>query len=66
MSKLREKMIRAMELVNLSKHTQKAYLATLPGPFVNVFLHRSTGNHRIYRKMLKRLVSVLTNVSETE
>ncbi len=37
MSKLREKMIRAMELVNLSKHTQKAYLATLPGPFVNVF-----------------------------
>jgi hypothetical protein len=47
MSKLREKMIRAMELINLSKHTQKTYLATLPGPFVNVFLHRSTGNRGI-------------------
>jgi hypothetical protein len=41
-------------------------LATLPEPFANVFLHRSTGNHRIYRKMLNRLVSVLTHVSETE
>ena len=31
MSKLREKMIRAMELKNLSKHSQKAYLAAVTG-----------------------------------
>jgi site-specific recombinase XerD len=31
MSKLREKMIRAMELKNLSTHTQKAYLAAVSG-----------------------------------
>jgi site-specific recombinase XerD len=31
MSKLREKMIRAMELKNLSKHTQKAYLLAVTG-----------------------------------
>jgi site-specific recombinase XerD len=31
MSKLREKMIRAMELKNLSKHTQRAYLSAVTG-----------------------------------
>ena len=31
MTKLREKMIRAMELKNLSHHTQKAYLAAVTG-----------------------------------
>ena len=31
MHKLLEKMIRAIELINLSKGIQKAFLATLPG-----------------------------------
>jgi len=31
MTELRQKMIRAMELKNLSKHTQRAYLAAVTG-----------------------------------
>jgi len=31
MSELRQKMIRAMELKNLSPHTQRAYLAAVTG-----------------------------------
>ena len=47
MSKLRAKMIRAMELKNLSNHTQKAYLAAV------------TGIARHYRKSPQKITKVM-------
>jgi hypothetical protein len=58
MSKLREKMIRAMELKNLSKHTQKAYLAAVTG----LAKHYHKSPQKITKHMIEDYLLYLKNV----
>ena len=57
MSKLREKMIRAMELKNLSKHTQKAYLAAVTG----LAKHYHKSPEKITKHMIEDYLLYLKN-----
>jgi integrase/recombinase XerD len=57
MSKLREKMIRAMELKNLSKHSQKAYLAAVTG----LAKHYHKSPQKISKPMIEDYLLYLKN-----
>ena len=57
MSKLREKMIRAMELKNLSNHTQKAYLAAVTG----LARHYRKSPEKITKQMIEDYLLYLKN-----
>ena len=57
MSKLREKMIRAMELKNLSKHSQKAYLAAVTG----LAKHYHKSPQKITKHMIEDYLLYLKN-----
>jgi site-specific recombinase XerD len=57
MSKLREKMIRAMELKNLSTHTQKAYLAAVTG----LAKHYHKSPEKITKHMIEDYLLYLKN-----
>jgi site-specific recombinase XerD len=57
MSKLREQMIRAMELKNLSKHTQKAYLAAVTG----LARHYHKSPEKITKHMIEDYLLYLKN-----
>ena len=57
MSKLREKMIRAMELKNLSKHSQKAYLTAVTG----LAKHYHKSPQKISKPMIEDYLLYLKN-----
>jgi site-specific recombinase XerD len=57
MGKLREKMIRAMELNNLSKHTQKAYLSAVSG----LAKHYHKSPEKISKPMIEDYLLYLKN-----
>jgi site-specific recombinase XerD len=57
MTKLREKMIRAMELKNLSKHTQKSYLAAVTG----IARHYHKSPEKITKHMIEDYLLYLKN-----
>jgi len=57
MTELRQKMIRAMELRNLSKHSQKAYLAAVTG----IAKHYQRSPDKITNKMIEDYLLYLKN-----
>ena len=57
MTKLRQKMIRAMELRNLSNHSQRAYLAAVTG----IAKHYRQSPDKITNKMIEDYLLYLKN-----
>ena len=57
MTELRQKMIRAMELKNLSKHTQRAYLAAVTG----LAKHYGQSPTQISKQMIEDYLLYLKN-----
>jgi integrase/recombinase XerD len=57
MTQLRQKMIRAMELKNLSNHTQRAYLAAVTG----IAKHYHKSPQKITKDMIEDYLLYLKN-----
>ena len=57
MTQLRQKMIRAMELKNLSNHTQRAYLAAVTG----IAKHYRQSPDKITKEMIEDYLLYLKN-----
>ena len=58
MTQLRQKMIRAMELSNLSNHSQRAYLAAVIG----ITKHYRRSPNKITNKMIEDYLLYLKNI----